>query len=214
MNDPLLPTGKPAVSIEESRLRVHRIIPSSRAEGPGSRFVIWVQGCSRGCPGCAVPWTWPEEGGSWYDIDALAEQVLDVPEIEGITFLGGEPFEQAAPLARLGKRLRESGLSVLTFTGYEFAELRAADRDDWNALIAVSDILIDGPFVESVASTERPWVGSSNQRFYFLTSRYAENILATPNRIEIRLQPDGSVALNGLASGEVWNRLVAKLRAE
>lgn len=194
-----------------SALRLHRIIPVSRAEGPGSRFVIWVQGCSIRCPDCAVPWTWNADGGFSRSVESLAEEILATPDIEGLTVLGGEPFDQAAPLAELASRLRPSGLSVMIFTGYELDFLQRSGREDWNALLARTDLLVDGPFIASKASTERPWIGSSNQRFRFLTDRYAdrrERLSEHPNRIEIRLSPDGRLSLNGMASPELWNDLV------
>jgi len=65
-----------------------------------------------------VPWTWSFEGGEEIEVDVLAERVLAEADLEGITFLGGEPFSQAAPLALLARQIRQTGLSVMTFTGY------------------------------------------------------------------------------------------------
>lgn len=200
-----------------SKLRLHRVLYSTRAEGPGLRSVLWVQGCSRHCPGCAVPWTWDPNEGTLYGTGGLAEKILAVSEIEGITYLGGEPFEQAAALAVLAEKLREAGLSVLTFTGFLLEELREADRPDWNALLATTDLLIDGPFERDKLSMARPWVGSSNQRFHFLTPRYADlrdRLARLPNRVEVRLAHDGSVEMNGMAAPEIWAGLAALLRGD
>jgi anaerobic ribonucleoside-triphosphate reductase activating protein len=188
-------------SASGARLRIHRFVPFTRAEGPGERACLWVQGCPIRCAGCAVPWTWDPRGGEWMDVRALAEQILAGPPIEGVTFLGGEPFEQAAALAELGGILRGAGLSVLTFSGYTLERIRRADRADWNALLGVTDLLIDGPFVRARLDLSRPWVGSANQRYHFLTGRYRHlepELTSIPQRLEVRVHPDGRLEINGM----------------
>lgn len=190
------------------RLRIHRYLPRTLAEGPGVRACIWVQGCSLQCKGCAVPFTWPREGGTEIEAAELAHRIVATHGLEGVTFVGGEPFEQAAPLAEVGAIVRQHGLTVLTFTGFRLEEIRARRNADCDALLAVTDLLIDGPFVESLPETVRPWVGSRNQRFHFLTDRYADlagKLTTIPNRLEIHVKPNGTVLVNGMASAEVLN---------
>lgn len=193
-------------------LRIHRFLPFTRVEGPGERACIWVQGCPIHCQGCGVPWTWREDAGTSIGVRELAERILTGPAIEGVTFVGGEPFAQAEGLAHLAEIVGENGLSVVTFTGYQYEDLCASGRADWQALLARTDLLIDGPFKRELASTSRPWVGSLNQRYHFLTPRYRhlETQLNTiSNKIEVRLSPDGHVEVNGLASSEVLQQLFA-----
>lgn len=195
-------------------LRIHRFMPTTRVEGPGLRACLQVQGCPIRCPGCAVPFTWLDNGGTVVDTEELAERILHGPEVEGITFLGGEPFAQAAELAKLGGRLKQAGLSVMTFTGYVLEELLEAGNPDHLALIGVTDLLIDGPFRQELLDTSRPWVGSSNQRYHFLTDRYThlkERLGEIPNRLEVRFSPDGRVTANGLAGIEDLEALFADL---
>src|SRR5947209_16431848 len=127
------------------QLRLHRFLPQTRAEGPGLRACIWVQGCPIRCPGCAVPWTWPEEGGEIVDAEEIARHIVTGPPVEGVTFLGGEPFAQAAALAELAGSVRRHGLSIMTFTGYTIEAIRRSQREDWRALLSVTDLLVDGP---------------------------------------------------------------------
>lgn len=184
-----------------TRLRIHRFVPFTRAEGPGERACLWVQGCPIRCAGCAVPWTWDADAGEWMDVGALAERILGGPAVEGVTFLGGEPFEQAAALAELGGILRGAGLSVLTFSGYTIEKIRRARQADWDALLDVTDLLIDGPFVAGRLDLSRPWVGSSNQRYHFLTDRYRHlepELTSIPQRLEVRVHPDGRLEINGM----------------
>jgi anaerobic ribonucleoside-triphosphate reductase activating protein len=131
------------------------------------------------------------------DIDDLARQLIDVP-VEGVTFLGGEPFDQAPGLAELGSVAQESGLSVMTFTGYRYETLRDGGGAGWQQLLTVTDLLVDGPYVRHRPDTVRPWVGSTNQRFIHLTDRYLDHPFeAEEDRMEIRIRPDGTVAING-----------------
>lgn len=198
-------------------LRIHRFLPFTRAEGPGNRACLWVQGCPIGCHGCFNPGTWSKEGGEEVAVDEIAERILSVSGIEGVTFLGGEPFEQAEALAVLGNRLRESGLSVMTFTGYILEKILKSKRQGWHDLLSVTDLLLDGPYIRGLTDTSRPWVGSSNQRYHFLTPRYRHleaRLTDLPNRIEVRLHPDGRVLINGLASTDLLNDIVEGIANE
>jgi anaerobic ribonucleoside-triphosphate reductase activating protein len=189
-------------------LNLHRIVDVTAAEGPGLRCAVWTQGCSVRCPGCFNPQTWTTRGGTplaWQD---LAERVLAIDGIEGVTLLGGEPFDQPEPLGAFASAVRSEGLSVMTFTGHVLEELR--ERPECASLLASTDLLVDGPYLASQPETSRPWIGSVNQRFHFLTGRYDESIFTTPNRLELRIATDGSVELNGFATTEVLEALLAR----
>ncbi|MBQ9110407.1 MAG: anaerobic ribonucleoside-triphosphate reductase activating protein [Oscillospiraceae bacterium] len=137
----------------------------SIVDGPGIRFTIFVQGCPHHCRGCQNPQTHPFEGGTLTDTDALAEQIRANPLLDGVTFSGGEPFCQAAALADLGEKVREMGLNVITYTGYTFEELYARREEDGiGALLAVTDHLVDGRFIEEQKSYQLHFRGSANQR--------------------------------------------------
>lgn len=184
-------------------LHIHRFLSSTKVEGPGNRACLWVQGCPIRCAGCFNPSTWSKRGGEEVEVEELEARILAVPDIQGVTFLGGEPLEQAEALADLGGRVQEAGLSVMTFTGYVLEDILSSYRQGWHDLLSVTDLLLDGPYIRELTDTSRPWVGSSNQRYHFLTSRYRHleaQLVNMPNRIEVRLQPDGQVLLNGLAS--------------
>ena len=196
-------------------VRVHRFLSRTTVEGPGVRACIWVQGCSIGCPGCAVPWTWPRTGGTAVPVDDLFRQVIECDGIEGVTFVGGEPFEQAHALANLGQRLRDEGLSIVTFTGLTLEKIREAKNFDWDALVAITDLLIDGPFVAALADQSRPWVGSSNQTFHFLTPRYLylrESLKQIRTTLEVHISPSGVVKVNGMMPDSALAGLFGKNR--
>lgn len=195
-------------------LRIFQFIPETRAEGPGVRACVQVQGCPIRCPGCGVPHSWPEAGGRVVDVRKLAGDILHGPSVEGVTFLGGEPFAQAAALADLGRLLQQQSLSVVTFSGYYLEALQAARRPEYEALLSVTDLLIDGPFERERLDLSRPWVGSRNQRYHFLTERYrpiAASIESIPNRLEVRVGPDGRILMNGLGDVSTMRGLLRRL---
>jgi anaerobic ribonucleoside-triphosphate reductase activating protein len=195
-------------------LRIHRFLTSSKVDGPGERAVIFVQGCPIRCPGCAVPWTWEAGAGTPVGADELVSRILNGPPVEGVTFLGGEPFAQAAPLTLIGRAVKEAGLSVITFTGYTIEEILKSRRPDWSGLLDVTDLLIDGPFVRELSDTGRPWVGSSNQKYHFMTPRYKhieKNINDIPNRLEVRILPNGMVSINGLIATDDLKKYISNL---
>ena len=187
------------------KLRIFRFLKSTLAEGPGKRACIWVQGCKLRCENCAASQSWDLEGGYEVEVEELIKEVLQEKDLEGITFLGEEPFLQPKPLAYIAKRLRENNLSVITFTGYNYEDLLSRNDEDINELLNSTDLLIDGKYEKELADLSRPWVGLSNQRFIFLTGRYKsiENDLSQfKNRIEVKIQPDGQVVINGMTDFE------------
>jgi anaerobic ribonucleoside-triphosphate reductase activating protein len=184
-------------------LRVARIVPVTQAEGPGSRWAIWVQGCSIGCAGCCNPHTWDPGLGTDIAVTDLIDQMLDAT-VEGITFLGGEPFEQADGLSTLAEAAQRAGRGVMTFTGYRHEAIRRSSRSAWASLLAATDLLVDGPYVQERRDTVRPSVGSTNQRFIHLTDRYHGQIPnAGHDQVEVRIRRDGLVALNGWPEGQL-----------
>lgn len=198
-------------------LRLGRVLTATDAEGPGRRTAIWVRGCTIRCPGCFNPHLWAAAGGQVVAVEPWTATVLDAAEaaaVEGITLLGGEPFEQAAPLARLARAAHERGLSVMTFTGYDYADLRvwARRRADIADLLAHTDLLADGPYRREEIDHVRPWVGSVNQGLRALTGRYRDlDVVSVPDRVEVRVDADGTVAVNGWGDIDALDALLAGL---
>ena len=179
-------------------MRIHRLLSQTEAEGPGVRFCIWAQGCSRGCPGCFAEALQDPAGGEEIGTDEIIRQIASqVGKIRGVTFLGGEPFEQAAALGKIAAFAQNAGLDVITFTGSTLEALRS--KPEAALLLNNTDLLIDGPYVQELQDFSRPLAGSKNQRFLFLTRRFSpEEINSYKNRIEVRVRPDGAVQMNGM----------------
>jgi anaerobic ribonucleoside-triphosphate reductase activating protein len=185
------------------RLNIARTLPRSAANGPGERFVVWVQGCPLACPGCWNPDTWSFARRRVVEVASLAEEILGVRGIEGVTFTGGEPFVQARALAVLGRAVRDAGLSVFVFTGLELHELVGRAHRE---LLEVTDVLVTGRYLEARRATDLPWRGSWNQQVCFLTERYSAVDMAGTAVAEVHLAADGSVILTGFPSAELTGR--------
>lgn len=165
-------------------LNVARILRRSRVNGPGWRAAVWVQGCTLRCPGCFNPETHPHQRRHLVDPLELADSLAH-EDIEGVSILGGEPFEQAAACARLAERARARGLSVVTYSGYTWKYLRQSSLPEVRELLAATDLLIAGPFVQRLANEGRGWHGSTNQELIFLTGRYGPSIHAQAQEVPI-----------------------------
>ncbi len=97
-------------------------------------------------------------------VEQLFKEICENPLLKGVTFSGGEPFCQPAPLAELGRMVHERGLDVVTFTGFLYEDLLAKQDEAVNALLAQTDVLIDGPFLLAEKDLTLRFRGSRNQR--------------------------------------------------
>jgi anaerobic ribonucleoside-triphosphate reductase activating protein len=204
-------------------LRWSRFLAATQAEGPGTRAAVWVQGCSVKCPGCFNPHLWSVKGGQDDDPRQLAERWVAETRAagsEGITLLGGEPFDQAAAMAVVAHAFRDAGLTVMTFTGYRLEQLQTwgAERDDIRQLLEATDLLADGPYLADRPERSRPWIGSTNQGLTALTPVYADAIAQLTrsggvDRLEIRIGRDGTIAVNGWADDDALEILLGDLGA-
>ena len=187
------------VEIPPGYLNIMGYVDESEVNGPGSRAVVWVQGCNRECPGCFNPESWSFEVNQLISIDELADKILSNPKNTGVTFSGGEPFWQASALAELAKKLKAAGLNAMSFSGFTLGELRSPNAPAGaRELLAQLDILIDGPFVESQAinSPESP-VSSRNQKIRIFNPEFEDKITWASDQIEIHILKDGSRIITG-----------------
>jgi anaerobic ribonucleoside-triphosphate reductase activating protein len=194
-------------------LRVAQIVPVTEAEGPGRRFALWFQGCPLRCPGCCNPEMLPFDGGQQMtvaEVLALVEEAARLHGVEGVTLLGGEPLAHAAGGAALARALRERGLTVMVFSGYTLDEARRLPDPAVQELLALTDILVDGPYLREQPETRRRWIGSANQQIHFLSDRYKADDprWLLPNTLEIRLRGP-ELTVNGFPARSavgLWKR--------
>ena len=189
-------------------LRVATIVDDTEAEGPGRRFALWVQGCTIRCAGCCNPEMFVGDGGTAMSIDQVVARLEQARAVEGVSILGGEPFEQAAAVAEFAQRAHERGLTVMVYSGYTLAELRARECADpaTTRLLDRIDLLVDGRYDrerrEPAPPLGRRWIGSANQVMHFLSDAYAADDpqLRTANTVEVHWR-DGRLMINGWPSG-------------
>jgi len=179
-------------------LNIAAVSARTQALGPGTRAVIWVQGCPLNCPGCLAPQWIPFVPALSLTPLEILEQ-LDLESIGGLTFSGGEPMEQAAGLAALARLARQKKpLDLICFTGYRYERLlKNPPNPGVNALLREVEVLIDGPFIQSLNDSVG-LRGSSNQRIIHLTSRLREyDLESSARRVEITVT-DGELAFIGI----------------
>lgn len=148
------------------KIRLAGTVNDSIVDGEGIRFVIFVQGCVHNCPGCHNPQTHDFTQGYETDTEELLEKIKANPLLDGVTFSGGEPFCQPAPLCEIAKGVKKLGLNVVCYSGYTFEELIELSKDDRDIknLLYLTDILIDGRFVLEKRNLLLKFRGSDNQR--------------------------------------------------
>ncbi|HLP92255.1 MAG TPA: 4Fe-4S single cluster domain-containing protein [Nostocaceae cyanobacterium] len=196
-----------SLDIPPGYLNIMGYIDQSEVNGPGCRAVIWVQGCPRACPGCFNPDSWPFEINQIVSIESLAESILKNKHNNGVTFSGGEPFLQAPALAELARRVKAEGLNVMSFTGFTLQQLQSKSAPTGSQeLLEQLDILIDGPFVQSLAvNSPLSPVSSSNQQVHILNPEFQDQISWASDQIEVHILKDGDRIVTGYQG---WLELV------
>lgn len=144
------------------------------ANGEGVRVSLFVSGCTHHCPGCFNQETWDFCYGKEYTEDTEKEllKALEPGYINGLTLLGGEPFEpqNQEVLVSLLRKVRERypEKNVWCYTGYLYdKDLLGESRarcEYTDEMLSMIDILVDGRFVESLKDITLVFRGSSNQR--------------------------------------------------
>jgi anaerobic ribonucleoside-triphosphate reductase activating protein len=139
-------------------------IEDSIVDGPGLRSVLFMQGCDKRCPGCHNPDAQPLEGGSPYSPEEIFAKIAANPLCSGVTFSGGEPMLQAGALLPLARLIREAGLSLAVYSGDTIEEIIERGDSAELELLALANVLIDGPYIQEKRSLALPFRGSKNQR--------------------------------------------------
>ena len=161
-----------AMNLTETTIRIAGTIEESIVDGPGLRYVLFTQGCPHHCPACHNPETHDPAAGRLVTLDWILHDIRKNPITRGITFSGGEPFEQSASLAVLARMLKEQGYHLTAFTGYLFEDLIKQPR--FQDLLDTLDLLIDGPFVLAKRSLLLRFRGSCNQRILDVPASLAQ----------------------------------------
>lgn len=176
------------------KLNIAHINICTETEGPYKRMAIWFQGCSILCEGCCNP----ELQGIRLAHIMTIQEILDIAiesrksnDIEGITFLGGEPTLQEG-LACLSKTLSMAGFGIILFTGHQYAKLSADIKSS-------VDLIIDGKFEADLIDNERNLVGSKNQQLIYITDRYkdSQNWFMSVREKKVEVNINETLFING-----------------
>ena len=175
----------PAREEKNYPIRLHGKVAESIVDGPGLRYVVFVQGCPHGCEGCHNPASHDVNGGTLSSTSAIINELRSMRHHDGVTFSGGEPFLWGNELYEIGLVAHELGMNVMTYSGYTWEVLREKARSDEGVrkLLTITDILVDGPFVESKRDITLRYRGSSNQRI--LDLRCYPNSEAVSERFDL-----------------------------
>ncbi|OAB45389.1 anaerobic ribonucleoside-triphosphate reductase activating protein [Paenibacillus glacialis] len=143
--------------------------PESINEGDGLRAVIFLSGCRHRCSGCFNPETWNFNYGEPFTEHRQQEIINEMannPLLDGMTLAGGDPFFSADEAADFIDKVRISlpNFSVWIYTGYMYEDIMAHMDSAEYRLLQKCQVVIDGPFIESLKNTSLPYRGSSNQR--------------------------------------------------
>lgn len=187
------------IPIPPGHLNLMGYVNRSEVNGPGRRAVVWVQGCLRACPGCFNRASWSFEPNQITAVTDLVADILADSANEGVTFSGGEPFWQAPALAEVARHVKAQGLNVMSFTGFTLAELQAPTAPTGaQDLLDQLDILVDGPYVETLALNDpNSPVSSRNQRVHVFNPALRDRITWASDQMEIHVLKDGSRIVTG-----------------
>lgn len=177
-------------------MRINKIIKDSRANGPGTRYTIWVQGCSIRCKGCCNTDTWNPDAGYEMSVDEIMKDIKQTP-VGAVSITGGEPLDQYEAVLTLLKHLMTDGVGYHTLltSGYTYDWI----VEEYGEILSHVDILIEGPYVESLADHSSEMRGSTNQNIRYLTERK----FACPGvDMEVRVGNEGDAVITGFGIPE------------
>lgn len=182
--------------LDDCKLSIADIVDQSRIYGPGSRTVIWVQGCTLHCSGCWNADLWDFNTKNEINVEDILKKVQN-NNVEGLTILGGEPLDQAKSIIHLIYKVHKLRKTVMLYSGYEIHEILADPLK--KRAVEISDICIYGRYHQSQRSLFLKWRGSRNQTILFNNQTYKENYknLIEQNEVEIQIDTDGTITLLG-----------------
>lgn len=146
----------------DTKISILRVVEDTTVDGPGFRTSVYAAGCPNHCPGCHNPESWDINAGTPTAITEILDIILADPFAD-VTFSGGDPMFQPEGFAALARAIRAaSSKSIWCYTGFTFEQILANPRQ--KALLSQIDVLVDGPFIQSLRDESLLFRGSSNQR--------------------------------------------------
>ncbi len=162
-------------------MNYHNIVHDDMLNGDGIRVVLFVSGCSLHCKNCQNPQTWDKDSGIPFDENAKQEifDELKKDYIAGITLTGGHPLEHynLDEVTNLCKEIKAKfpDKTIWLYTGFVYENLLELYKQNKLPIFDYIDVLVDGPYVESLRDISLKWRGSSNQRVIDLKESLRQN---------------------------------------
>lgn len=160
------------------------LILNDMSAAPGVSVTFFSQGCPHRCPGCHNPETWDFQGGKEFTADVL-DEICEALVAQGVQrnlcIMGGEPlcpeniFLSNLIVRTVKERVPEAKIYV--WTGYTFEKLVRESNKHVMDLLSQADVLVDGPYIESLRDVTLKMRGSSNQRIIDLTEVLKNDII-------------------------------------
>lgn len=154
-------------------MRILDIVPGTSVDGPGLRTAIYFAGCEHKCPGCHNLQSWDFDGGQDMSVDEIMAVIIE--NDFDVTFTGGDPLYSVETILPLAREIRRIGKSIWCYTGFRYEEIVSHPR--MRELMEYIDVLVDGPFVESLRDVHLLFRGSSNQRLIDLHKSTPDSIV-------------------------------------
>lgn len=159
-------------------MRYSGIIYNDFAAAPGVSLSFFTQGCPHRCKGCHNPETWEFDGGREFT-DKTLSSILKGLQANGIKrslcIMGGEPLcPENSFLTHMVIRTVKDELpetKIYIWTGYIYEDLKNSSDNNIKNILELTDVIIDGPYIESERDITMPMVGSRNQRVIYLDNR-------------------------------------------
>lgn len=161
--------------MDNQELYIMEVMEQTMADGPGLRTSIYCAGCRHHCPGCHNPQSWDFGNGHKMSVDDLLQVIKD-DDISNVSFSGGDPFYQVEGFTELARRIKaETNKTIWCWTGFTYEEILADSK--LSMMLPYLDVLVDGPYVESLRDPQLHFRGSSNQRIIHLTPEVEDKTL-------------------------------------
>lgn len=171
----------------DAKIQVAGFAKESIVDGPGVRFAIFCQGCPHNCKGCHNPGTHEFNEGRSFKVSEIIEAIDKNPILQGVTFSGGEPLCQVESFLALAKEVKVRSLHLVIYTGYTIEELedRMTKEPALKDLLLLTDILIEGRYVDELRDISLIYRGSKNQRVIDLKEYFKSGKTDTMKNINI-----------------------------
>lgn len=158
-------------------MKIAGIVSNSLQDGDGVRAVIFTQGCSLHCPGCHNKHTWDFNDGCEMTDEEIISFVQKNNITKKVTISGGNPLEQGDKLLSLLKKLKALDYNIWVYSGFKFDYIKKV----YQKYLKYIDVIVDGPYIDSMKDKTLKYIGSYNQRIIYLEDGIPHRIITRMN---------------------------------